>query len=123
MSDFATLFDRRWRRTWRLLLVCLLAVVSWFAFVPSTTHEGLQHLDKVRHLLAFATLALVASLGWPPGPRTTPGITGGLMAYGLFIEVMQTQLPTRTGSLADWLADGVGIALGLLLFRALRRRA
>ena len=44
------------------------------------------------------------------------------MAYGLFIELMQTQLPTRTGSMADWLTDGVGIGLGLLLHRALRPR-
>ena len=122
MNDSRLLFDPRWRRNWRLLLLCLLAAVSWFAFVPSTPHDALPQLDKVRHLLAFASLALVASLGWPPAPRTTTLITLGLMAYGLFIELMQTQLPTRTGSVADWLADGIGIALGLLLHLALRRR-
>ena len=120
MSAPRLLFDPRWRRNWRLLLLCLLAAVSWFAFVPSTPDDALPQLDKVRHLLAFASLALVAALGWPPAPRTSTLITVGLLAYGLFIELMQTQLPTRTGSLADWLADGVGIGLGLLLHRALR---
>ena len=121
MSASRLLFDARWRRNWRLLLLCLLAAVSWFAFVPSTPHDALPQLDKVQHLLAFASLALVALLGWPPAPRTTSLVTVALMAYGLFIELMQTQLPTRTGSVADWLADGVGIAVGLLLHRALRR--
>ena len=101
--------------------MCLLAVVSWFAFMPQTSHDNLQHLDKVRHLLAFSTLALVASLSWTPGRRTTVYAACGLMAYGLLVELVQTQLPTRSGSAADWLADGVGIAIGLLLFRALRR--
>ena len=119
----AWLFDQRKRRNWRLLLLCLLAVVSWFAFMPSTPHDELPHLDKLRHLLAFASLALVAALGWPPAPGSNIRIAGGLMVYGLFIELMQTQLPTRTGSLADWLADGVGIGIGLLLHQALRRRA
>ena len=123
MSASRLLFDPRWRRNWRLLLLCLLAAVSWFAFMPSTPQVALPQIDKVQHLLAFASLALVASMGWPPAPRTTTLITLWLMAYGLFIELMQTQLPTRTGSLADWLTDGVGIGLGLLLHRALRRRS
>ncbi len=123
MSASLLLFDPRWRRNWRLLLLCLLAAVSWFAFMPSTPQVALPQIDKVQHLLAFASLALVASLGWPPAPRATTLITLGLMAYGLFIELMQTQLPTRTGSLADWLTDIVGIGLGLLLHRVLRRRS
>ena len=121
MSSTPFLFDSRWRRSWRLLLVCLLAVVSWFAFMPQTSHDSVQHLDKVRHLLSFSTLALVASLGWMPGRRTTLYVACGLMAYGLLIELVQTQLPTRSGSAADWLADGFGIAIGLMVFRALRR--
>lgn len=119
----AWLFDHRRRRNWRLLLLCLLALVSWFAFMPSTPQHGLPHLDKLRHLLAFASLALVAALGWPPSWSTKVRIVGGLMLYGLFIELMQTQLPTRTGSIGDWLADAIGIGLGLLLHQALRRRA
>ena len=122
MSASRLLFNPLWRRNWRLVLLCLLAAVSWFAFTPSTPQSGLPHIDKVQHLLAFASLALVASLGWPPAPRTAALITVGLMAYGLFIELMQTQLPTRTGSMADWLTDGVGIGLGLLLHQALRPR-
>jgi len=121
MSPSTFPFGSRWRRSWRLLLLSLLAVVSWFAFMPETSNDGVQHLDKVRHLLAFSTLALVASLGWTPGRSNTLYVASGLMAYGLLIELVQTQLLTRSGSAADWLADGVGIAIGLLLFRALRR--
>jgi VanZ family protein len=49
-------------------------------------------------------------------------VAAGLMAYGLFIEAVQTQLPSRTGSWADWVADLAGVALGLALARLMQRR-
>ena len=114
------LFDARSRGAWRLLLAAGLATASWLAFSPVDAPDGIEHLDKVQHMAAFTSLALAASFGWPSRPRTTAFITAGLMAYGLFIELVQTQLPTRSGSVADWLADAVGVAAGLLLARALR---
>lgn len=120
MIDTRLLFDARSRGVWRLLLASGLATASWLAFSPVDTPDGIEHLDKVRHMAAFACLALAASFGWASRPRTTTLITAGLMAYGLFIELVQTQLPTRSGSAADWLADAVGVAAGLLLARGLR---
>jgi VanZ family protein len=45
-----------------------------------------------------------------------------LLAYGLFIEVVQSWLPSRHADVLDLVADAVGIALGLLLLSRLRRR-
>ena len=45
-----------------------------------------------------------------------------LLAYGLFIELVQALLPWRDFSLWDWGADGVGIALCVALACGLRRR-
>lgn len=120
MTDTRLLFDARSRGAWRLLLAAGLATASWLAFSPVDAPDGIEHLDKVQHMAAFTSLALAASFSWPSRPRTTAFITAGLMAYGLFIELVQTQLPTRSGSAADWLADAVGVAAGLLLARALR---
>ena len=117
------LFDLHLRRRWRLLLGALLAVVSWLAFMPASAAPTVQHLDKVQHLAAFMTLALVASLCWAPSRRTELATMLGLLAYGLFIELVQSQLPTRSASVADWLADAAGVALGLLLMRQLRPQA
>lgn len=112
----------RHRRHWRLLLAVLLAVVSWFAFKPALpTHEW-PHMDKLQHIGAFTTLAVVASLGWAPHAGLARQVVVGLTAYGLFIEAVQTQLPSRSGSVADWAADAAGIALGLWLARLIRAR-
>ncbi len=116
------LLKARHRRHWRLLLALLLGVVSWFAFKPALQVPMMEwpHADKLQHIAAFTTLSVVASFGWAPHARSARHVALGLMAYGLFIEAVQTQLPSRSGSLADWAADAVGIALGLWLSQRIR---
>jgi VanZ family protein len=103
---------------WRLLLVFLLAVITWLALSPAPPPQADLGWDKLNHLAAFATLACVALLGrcgsfWRVG--------GALLAYGGLIEVLQSFMPPRVGEWPDLLADGVGIALGLLLVAGWRR--
>ncbi|MCY7315874.1 MAG: VanZ family protein [Rubrivivax sp.] len=114
--------DPRFQRLCRLALGLLMAVVSWLAFRPADAPDLVLHADKLRHLAAFGALAAVAALGWPPGRWQQAAIALGLLAYGLAIELIQSQLPTRSASAADWLADAVGVGCGLLLARTLRRR-
>ena len=116
------LFEPRWRPTWLALLAVLVAVVSWFAFKPDSAADPVAHLDKLRHIGAFLCLAAVASMAWAARPGAAPSISGSLLAYGALIELVQSQLPTRSASLADLVADALGIALGLWLVRSLRNR-
>ena len=90
------------------------------AFAPATPSvEPFAHWDKTKHLLAFATLAFVAGVGWLHA-RAAPHATAvGLLAFGVFIELVQSRIPSRDASLADVLADVLGIALGLGLVRPL----
>ena len=46
-----------------------------------------------------------------------------VLGFGLLIEVIQSQLPHRDFSLADVTADAAGMAIGLLPWPGLRRRA
>ena len=121
MNLLRSLLQPRYRPFWRALLAVLVLVVSWFAFKPASGTEEFNQLDKLQHAFAFAILAVVASLAWPAGSRHTWRIALALLAYGLLIELVQSRLPTRTASAADWMADAVGLALGLLVMRALRR--
>ncbi len=99
-------------RWWRAALALLLGVITWLALTPAPPPQADLGWDKLNHLAAFATLAVVAVLG----RSGTYGLVGGaLLAYGALIEVLQSYTPTRVGEWADLLADGVGIALGLLL--------
>lgn len=105
---------------WRALLVLQVVVVGWLAFDPHPPTEGVEVWDKLQHAAAFAVMAGTAFLGWPGRLATA---AAGLLAYGAFIEVVQTCIPERSGDWHDLLADAVGIAFALLLARALRRHA
>jgi hypothetical protein len=68
-------------------------------------------VDKLVHLLLFAALA--ASGRWA-GARA--GVLGGLLVvYAALSEVVQgLSALERSASAADWVADVVGVAAGLL---------
>jgi VanZ family protein len=118
----ALLHGSQQRTPWRLLLALLLLVISWLAFLPEAPTPDFEGADKINHLLAFATLAVVAGLALAPGWLNAGWVALGLLCYGGFIEVVQTYLPPRVGDWADLLADGIGMAAGLLLLALLRRR-
>lgn len=100
---------------WRALLVLMLAVVSWFAFSRVEFNDLGLPLDKVRHLVAFGALTWVAVQGFARAALWRIALP--LLAYGVFIELVQSQIPGRFASAADVMADAVGIALGLLAAR------
>ena len=103
-----------------MLLAVLLLYISYKAFSTPSGTVDLEHLDKLLHISAFACLACVASWSWAPSRRCAWQVALGLALYGAFIELVQSQLPTREASLADWLADALGIALGLVLAHQVR---
>ena len=105
------------RGLWRAVLLVLLALVSWFAFARVRFNDGDLPLDKVRHLLAFAALAWVAAQAFAGAHAAFVRIALALLAYGVFIELVQSQIPGRLASGLDVAADAVGIGLGLLAAR------
>lgn len=88
---------------------------------PPTIDTG---WDKANHLLAFAApmFAGLVAWVWNGGPRALAMWLGaGLWAWGGLVELLQGLLPPRSADWRDWLADGLGVLLGLGLFRALQR--
>ena len=78
--------------------------------------------DKVQHIVAFLTLAVLASAAYP---RTRiVAIAGGLAAFGALIEIGQA-IPVlhRESSWADWAADCAAVAFVLIVRMALARAA
>ena len=68
--------------------------------------------DKVVHALIFVVLAVAGR--WAQAPWVALGI--GLAAYAAVTEILQATLPiNRDGNVPDFLADLVGIGVGLLL--------
>ena len=121
LSSLASLLhDSRWRPAWRALLLLLMGIAAWFAFIPTTPSAQAGGVDKVEHLLAFAALGMAAAFTTHSRLRDLVRAAAGLMLYGGFIELVQTQLPTRQGDWADMLADGIGVLAGLAFAAWLR---
>ena len=116
----ASITSARARTAWRVLLVLLMLAVCLLAFDPAPPESVDTGWDKSNHALAFGTLAAVAEMAFWPSRRRALKVSLGLLAFGAFIEVVQTQIPGRSGEWPDLVADATGIAAGLLLVAAVR---
>ena len=102
---------------YRLALAGGLLAILYLALTPAESAPAGLGYDKANHLLAFLVLAWLADNGWP-GRAQAWKRWGWLLCYGLFIELVQHELPTREASGFDLLADGFGLALYAVLAHA-----
>ena len=88
-------------------------------FSPGSTTPEVAVNDKLVHATLFAALALtgdLAGLRWP-------GLAIGLVAYAGISEVLQATLPiNRDGDWHDFLADVIGMGVGLAVAQLAMRR-
>ncbi len=111
----------RKRRLWLALCLVLALVICYLAFHPKPPQAMTTGWDKLNHLLAFASLGFTAALGSAKGARPVAMVFMGLLAFGGFIEIVQTQIPGRSGEWADLLADSFGITIGWAMSALWRR--
>ncbi|MEO6281264.1 VanZ family protein [Roseateles sp.] len=102
------------RVLWRALLALLLVAITWLALSPAPPKTVDLGWDKANHTLAFASLAFSAVWALWQRPRQWPWLVIALLAYGVGIEIAQSFLPPREADWHDVVADGFGIAVGLL---------
>ena len=84
------------------------------------TVEIFRLSDIVAHGFAFAYLTFAFRLAF--ASRSAVQTFGLLLAYGVFIEVVQSFEVERSAELKDLLVDMAGISLGLLLARLTGKR-
>ena len=101
-----------------IVTLTLTVAMLWPLDAPPPALDG---SDKIVHLLAFATLSF---------PLARTGRFGllpvlvGASAFGGMIELIQPRF-NRTADMNDWVADIMGVALGIicgLIYRHLRTR-
>jgi VanZ family protein len=101
-----------------IVTLTLSVTMLWPLEAPPPAPEG---SDKLVHFIAFAALAF---------PLARTGRIGllpvflGASAFGGAIELIQPSF-NRSADVSDWIADIVGVTLGIglgLLYRRLRRR-
>ncbi|HEX2022252.1 MAG TPA: VanZ family protein [Candidatus Thermoplasmatota archaeon] len=106
---------------WRVAFLGLFAASLWFFLAPGSGVPQpmlFPHADKAEHALLFAALAFLAARGFDAPPS---GIAGPLLAYGFLVEVVQSYVPGRGADPFDFVADAVGVGVGLLIARPPRR--
>ena len=75
---------------------------------------GVPGLDKLAHLGVYLVLGLLLARALPHGPWIAVALG---WAYGASDEVHQMFVPGRSPDVADWVADAVGVTLGVFLFQ------
>jgi VanZ family protein len=110
----------RWKNF--LLPALYYSAILSISLLPRTKVEAVNEViplpnDKVLHLAVYAGFGFV--LGGLPYPSIALGTAGSLL--GAADEQVQRLAPGRDVSLADWLADILGISLGLAWRRRPRR--
>ncbi len=107
----------------RIGLFLGLTVGTWLATAPADSTSSMGFDDKLAHLLAFVALAICLDFSFPDSPGGFWRWKGpALMAYGFLIELIQYQLPTRSFSLADFVADVLGLLIYVWLLLPIARR-
>jgi len=110
-------------RLWRWALLLLAMLITVLALVPAPPRQMDLGWDKLNHVFAFAALAVCAVFGWRSSRAAQLAVLLALLAFGGAIELLQLQVPNRSGEWSDLGADAVGIGLGALLaWLWLRRR-
>jgi len=115
---------RDWRasRASRALFWAAACFAFVMAVLPYPPAVPGQPNDKVQHMIAFATLALLASFAYPKWGLLK--LLAALSLFGALIEVVQA-IPAlhRDSDVIDWIADTVAVAAILLLVRWERARS
>ena len=100
------------RNIFKLALLVTLIAISYLVFSrPNYTYlfpQTIPNMDKLGHLGSFFCLSYLAHLAFKPKWYL---LTITLACYGIFIELVQSTLPYRSASIADFVADMLGVLL------------
>lgn len=110
---------RTFRRLFWLLWFAALAGTFLAGLLPQLSPPGEYEADKFIHAAVFFALALPAAL--LAGERRWQALVA-VGALGLAIEIGQSYVPGRTGSLFDFAADVIGVAMAAWAGRMLQQR-
>jgi VanZ family protein len=103
------------------LLALALVVITWLATTELPGPVIFDLSDKLNHLAAFFTLALLSDFAFRGG-GFGPAKFLTLLGYGVLLEGIQHFLPYRDFSLLDLAADAVGMGLYAASVPLLRRQ-
>jgi len=115
------IFGIRIRTLARICFAVGIIIVVMGSLNPQPAILPLRLSDKLVHILAYAILGIVGSIGYPNRSMTAV-LIGGLTVLGGAIEIAQIYIPGRDGTLLDVLANALGSVLGVAGGRQFKER-
>lgn len=108
----------------RVLAILFVLIIVHESLQPVSAAPNVTHFDKIMHLVAYGALGVVFKLGWPRVNSYV--LAAGLIALGGAVELAQGFMAAgRTASLADGVANAIGVLLGIgfamIVLRVMRR--
>lgn len=98
-------------------------VISYLCFTPSDDFENVNinipHIDKIVHFVMFFILGVFIATVISIKKNRLHSIWLPLIAiiYGGVVEIIQfNYINSRSGDLIDWIADIIGLVVGIFLF-------
>lgn len=116
--------DPRWLLVGAVAAALLVAAVLPTSDTVARTGPFGIRLDLWLHAIGYAALqvtALAAIAGDSDPPLSIRETPVAVVGYGLLLEGVQLLVPYRTGSLADALANAVGVVFALICWHLLVR--
>jgi VanZ family protein len=113
-NDKRSINNSAWFIVLKMVFTLLLVMSTYYLGKEMPiVHYQWPHWDKVQHLALFFCITL---LGLYLFRQYRISLISLLLVYGALAEYYQSIMTlTRTGSIADWLADLAGVCLACLL--------
>lgn len=97
------------------------AIKNFLSLPVMPPSESEFPVDKVVHCMLFAACAFLSARAWS-GQFKLALIVLMLLLFAAMTEFLQTVIPGRSGDFADFLADALGILLGVWWYRRIKMR-
>jgi VanZ family protein len=117
------------RYSWPAVVWSLVVLVLTLIPGSAIPEVGIFQADKLVHFFIFGVLMILSSYAIKKTAGTkgiflNPLLISSLysVGFGVMIEFIQKFVPGRSFSLADMLANTVGVGLGYLIFIFLKKR-
>ena len=102
------------------LLAIDIVVVVIASLLPGN-NQVVGDLDKVGHLVMYASLAFFVCLNFPENKKRVVALILGIV-LGALMEIIQSFIPGRSASMFDQIANTAGILAGTVLFYVVGNR-
>ncbi|MDQ7049172.1 MAG: VanZ family protein [Enterobacterales bacterium] len=110
------LYHPKYSTKWRIVFWLNAALLLYLTLMPSVNYRlSIDNIDKVFHLVGFGAFALFLGLAYPRLQLWKVFFISSLL--GILVELIQSQIPYRSFSFADMLADWLGILIAIVFLK------